>query len=147
LVFLFNGEGLGPNGNPWNIKAWGLLLTMFFSEHIHLTVQIAVRKAMSKLDSPGLQKERSERFAVRKQYLAESQGQEAAEKAAAGGIAAGEKISRSTLEEEARQSTLKGHGTPGEKFWQRQRGQAESIAVGKDFIAKAAPNKESKKEL
>lgn len=136
LVFLFSGDGLGPNGSPWDIKAWGLLLTMFFSEHIYLAVQLGVRKALSKLDSPGLQKERSERFVVRKQYLAESQGQEAAEKAASGGIAAGEKISRSTLEEEARQSTLKGHGTPGERFWQRQRGQAESIAVGKSFIAK-----------
>jgi hypothetical protein len=63
-------------------------------------------------------------------------GDEVAEKAAAGGIAAGEKISRSTLEEEARQSTLKGHGTPEERFWQRQQGQAETIAIGKAYIAK-----------
>jgi hypothetical protein len=63
-------------------------------------------------------------------------GEEAVEKAAAGGIAAGEKISRSTLEEEARQSTLKGHGTPEERFWHRQQGQAETIAIGKGYIAK-----------
>lgn len=66
LVFLFNGSGLGPEGTPWDIKAWGLLLTMFFSEHIYLIVQLAVRKALSKLDSPGLQKERAERFAIRR---------------------------------------------------------------------------------
>lgn len=63
-------------------------------------------------------------------------GQEAARRAAAGGIGAGEKISKSTLEEEARQSTLTGHGTPEERFWQRQRGQAETIAIGKSYIAK-----------
>jgi anoctamin-10 len=66
LVYLFSGDGLGPEGTPWNIKAWGLLLTIFFSEHIYLAVQIAVRQVLSKIDSPGLQKERSERFLVRK---------------------------------------------------------------------------------
>jgi len=65
-VFLFSDGGLGPDGNPWNIKAWGLLLTMFFSEHIYLAVQIGVRKALSKIDSPGQQKERAERYLVRK---------------------------------------------------------------------------------
>lgn len=66
LVYLFSGDGLGPSGTPWDIKGWGLLLTIFFSEHVYLTVQLGVRKALSKLDSPGLQKERSERFVVRK---------------------------------------------------------------------------------
>ena len=66
LVYLFSGDGFGPGGDPWNIKLWGLLLTMFFSEHIYLGVQLGVRKALSKIDSPGLQKERSERFAVRR---------------------------------------------------------------------------------
>jgi anoctamin-10 len=66
LVYLFSGDGLGPEGTPWNIEAWGLLLTIFFSEHIYLAVQLAVRQALSKIDSPGLQKERSERFLVRK---------------------------------------------------------------------------------
>jgi hypothetical protein len=65
-------------------------------------------------------------------------GVEAAEKATAGGIAAGEKISRSTLEEAARESTLKGHGTPEERFWQRQQGPAETIAIGKEYIAKVS---------
>ncbi|KAH8779083.1 plasma membrane stress response protein-like protein [Hyaloscypha sp. PMI_1271] len=147
LVYLFSGDGLGPDGTPWNIKAWGLLLTMFFSEHIYLGVKIAVRTILSKIDSPGLQKERAERFIVRKQFIRESIGEEAAGKAAAGGIAAGEKISRNTLEEEAR--PLKVHGTAEQKFWQRQPSQAETIAVGKQYIAKAAPNetKETKKEL
>lgn len=63
-------------------------------------------------------------------------GREAAEKVATGGIAAGGKISRSTLEEAARESMLKGHGTPEERFWLRQQGQDETIAVGKKYIEK-----------
>jgi len=145
LVYLFSGSSLGPGGSPWDIKGWGLLLTIFFSEHIFIAVQLGVRLALSKIDSPGLQKERSERWLVRKQYIKESMGQEEAEKAATGGIAAGEKISRSTLEDEARESTLRGHGTPEERFWLRQQGQAETIAMGKRYIQQAAPN-ETKKE-
>jgi anoctamin-10 len=134
LVFLFSGEGLGSTGEPWNVKPWALLLTMFFSEHIYLAVRMGVRKALSKIDSPGLQKERRERFAVRRQYLQEALGEGLANRVASGGIASGEKISRSTLEEEARQSTLRGHGTPEERFWQRQQGQQETISVGSRYI-------------
>ncbi len=65
-------------------------------------------------------------------------GDEAAESAAAGGIAAGEKISKSTLDRESTQSALKGQGTPEQRFWQRQPTQAETIAIGKDFIAKVS---------
>ncbi len=81
-----------------------------------------------------------------------------------GDIKSGEKIDRDTLEDEARESTLTGHGTPADRFWKRQQGQAETIKMGKMYIAKvssflsgdmdfacantkqAAP-KESKKEL
>lgn len=136
LVYLFSGTGLGPEGNPWDIKAWGLLLTIFFSEHIYLGIQLGVRKALSKIDSPGLQKERAERYTVRMKYIGESLGREAAEKAAAGGITAGEKISRTTLEEETRQSMSTGYGTPEERFWQRQQSQADTIAIGKGYIEK-----------
>ena len=100
-------------------------------------------------------------------YLEETISQEAAENAASGGITNGEKISRNTLEEEARETSLKGHGTAEERyvfevaksysmvsetdeinrFWQRQRGQGETIAMGRSFINKTAPDVESKKEL
>jgi len=66
LVFLFSGDSLGPDGNPSEIKAWGLLLAIFFSEHLYLAIQLAVRLALTKLDSPGVQKERAERFMLRK---------------------------------------------------------------------------------
>ena len=71
-----------------------------------------------------------------RQYMRESVGKEQAEKAATGGIAAGEKISTSTLDGQSGQSALNGHGTPEERFWLRQHGQAETIAVGKEYIAK-----------
>jgi len=73
---------------------------------------------------------------IHRQYIQEIKGQDEAEKAASGGIGQGEKISRSTLEDDARESTLRGHGTPAERFWQRQRGQAETIAMGRQYISK-----------
>jgi anoctamin-10 len=80
-----------------------------------------------------------------RQFIQESLGGEEAENAAAGSIAQGEKISRSTSGDEARESTLHGDGTPEERFWARQRGQAETIAIGRQYISKAAPN-ETKKD-
>jgi anoctamin-10 len=149
LVYLFSGNEYGPGGNPSTVKAAGLLLALFFSEHLYLGIQRGIRHALTKVDSPGLQKERSERFAVRKQYLEESMGQEAAEEAAEGGIAAGQRINRKSLEDEARDSTLQGHGTPEERFWLRQRGQSETIAVGTKYIQATAPSASprEKKEL
>jgi len=146
LVFLFRGDGHGPHGSPDNISACGLLLTMMFSEHIFLGVQLGVRTALSKIDSPGVQRERAEKFAVRKQYLEEAMGEEEADSASSGGIAAGEKINRITLEEEARASTLRGHGTAEERFWHRQQGINETIQVGRELIAKAAPTETKKKQ-
>jgi anoctamin-10 len=66
LVFLFYGSGSGPDGDPWNIRAWALLLTIFFSEHIFIAVQLAIRQALSKIDSPGQQRFRAERYSIRK---------------------------------------------------------------------------------
>lgn len=69
LVYLFSGDGLGPDGTPSKMTGWGVLLTMFFSEHIYLTLRRGIRLALSKIDSPGLQRERRERFAVRKYVI------------------------------------------------------------------------------
>jgi anoctamin-10 len=68
--------------------------------------------------------------------LQDIQGQEDAALATTGGIIEGEKITRSTLEDEAREYTLHVHGTPEERFWQRQQSQAETILIGKGYIAK-----------
>ena len=148
LVYLFSNDGLGPDGKPSDIKGWGLLLSVFFSEHLYLLTRWAVALAISKIDSPGRQKERRDRFATRKQLFETSLDQTRrlppmSEKAE-------EVITRGTLEEEARQSSLHS-ATPEERFWMRQRNWRESVQMGRGYIERAVPDAEesakSKKEL
>ncbi|KAL8694644.1 MAG: hypothetical protein Q9218_000739 [Villophora microphyllina] len=141
LAYLFSNDGLGPDGTPATIKGWALLLTIFFSEHIYLLVRWAVRLAVSKIDSPGMEKERAERFTVRKRYLHDALGHDALDVPPPH---VEEHITRESLEEDARQSTLRTQG-PQEHFWARQRGWEESAKVGAHLIEKMAP-KEGKKE-
>lgn len=144
LVYMFSNNGLGPDGTPASIKAWGVLLSIFFSEHLYLTVRWGVRLAISKIDSPGRQKERRERYLVRQQYFKESLDQTSqlpvmGEK--------GEQITRTSLEEEARQGSLH-TATPVERFWNRQRNWSETAQIGKDLIIRSVPDpEETKKEL
>ena len=130
LVYLFSNDGLGPDGTPATIKGWALLLTIFFSEHIYLLVRMAVRTAISKIDSPGMRSERAERFMVRKRYLQENLGDDALDLPPSH---AEEKITRASLEEDARLSSLH-NTTPQDHFWSRQRGWEESVRVGAYLI-------------
>ena len=142
LVYLFSNDGLGPDGTPADIKGWALLLTIFFSEHIYLAVRLGVRFAVSKIDSPGMQKERAERFMVRKRYFEESFGENAMELPPPMDR---EKITRATLEEEARRTSLKSNG-PQDNFWLRQRSWEESTQIGAGLIEKMAPTENKKKQ-
>ena len=142
LVYLFSNDGLGPDGTPTTIRGWALLLTIFFSEHIYLVVRLVIRLAISKMDSPGMAKERAERFMVRKRYLEETLGEDAM---AVPPAHAEEKITRETLEEEARMGSLRTSG-PVDHFWGRQRGWEESLQVGIGLIERATVMKEGKKE-
>ncbi|CAN9138107.1 unnamed protein product [Alternaria alternata] len=145
LVYMFWNDRTGPSGSPSNIQLWALLLTVFFSEHLFILFRWGVRIVLSKLDSPGLQKERRERFLVRKQYFEEnlSQLQNIPKLSDKGG-----EITRKSLEEEARQGSLR-ETTPVIRFWQRQRSWRESAAVAKDLISRAQNETivETKKEL
>ena len=147
LVYMFSNDGLGPDGNPSTIQGWALLLTIFCSEHIYLVVRLAVRFAISKIDSPGQQKERNERFMVRKKYLeASSLGEDAGDDETSAPAVGGEHgITRASLEEEARQDSLNTSGKQ-DRFWHRQRSWEESAQVGAGLIEKMAPV-ESKKDL
>ena len=142
LVYLFSNDGLGPDGTPTTIKGWALLLTIFFSEHAYLLARLAVRFAISKVDSPGMQKERAERYMVRKRYLQESLGKDALVLPPSNTT---EKITRSSLEEEARQRTL-GVDTPQDQFWKRQRGWEETAKVGSALIERMAPDEDKKSQ-
>ncbi|KAI9861975.1 MAG: hypothetical protein M1813_005046 [Trichoglossum hirsutum] len=144
LVYLFGRDGLGPEGTPWNIKAWGLLLTIFCSEHMYLFVRLGVRTVLAAIESPGLQKERRERFLVRKRYLEESIGEEEATPIATAG-GSGERVDREMLGEEARR------GGPSDskaedKFWGRQRSLEESLKIGKVIISRTAPREGKKNQ-
>ena len=141
LVYMFTGDGLGQGGATVNIALGGLMLSLFFAEQIYLVVGIAVRTALSKIDSPGLRKERGQRFLVRKRYLEDSLGHMDATRAAAGGAA--EKINRASLEEEARQSTLQ-ESRPEDRFWVRQKYWQETVKVGASFIKTNASNEAKK---
>jgi anoctamin-10 len=109
LVYLFHNGKRGPNGSPSSITGWALLLSIIFAEHLYLVVQIVVRYVVSKLDRPGLQKERAERFAMRKNLLEESLSQDLTQQASGTGVSGGEKITREALEEEQRRASIHGH--------------------------------------
>ena len=141
LVYLFSSDGLGPDGTPAAIKGWALLLSIFFSEHFYLLVCWGVRLAFSKIHSPGMQKEQHERLLVRKRYLQETIGEAVLDSMPP---AEGEKITRASLEEDARQATLRASG-PVDQFWSRQRSWEESAQVGEKLIEQMAP-KENKKQ-
>ncbi|KAI0132028.1 calcium-activated chloride channel-domain-containing protein [Xylariales sp. AK1849] len=144
IVFLFSNGAQGPGGEPWNIKAWGLLLSILGAEHLYLAVQFVVRHVLNQFDSPGLQKERAERFSMRKHMLEETLGSDISEKPLPD-VPTGEKITREALEEEARLSSLRGGGSPEQAFWQRQQGTDETISIGRDLISKmASANKTAK---
>lgn len=113
LVFLFSGDGVA--GDPWGVSAWGLLLAIFMSEHIYLSVQIAVRYLLRKLDSPGLQKDKAERFATGKTLLRETLGDKAVAAAKNPALNVSAKITREALEESARETSMKGHSSPEER--------------------------------
>ncbi|KAK0735823.1 calcium-activated chloride channel-domain-containing protein [Apiosordaria backusii] len=136
LVYLFNKSGGGQLGvgSVWDIPGWALLLAVMGSEHVYLVVQMVVRGVIRRLDSPGLRKERAERFAMRRELLErmveeEVVSEEAGEKVGWEGQREG--ISREVLEEEAR--GLSGLG-PEKRFWLRQRGAGESVEVGRGLI-------------
>ncbi|KAI1737301.1 calcium-activated chloride channel-domain-containing protein [Xylaria scruposa] len=141
LVFLFSGESEGPRGDPSNVNVVGLLVTILLAEHLYLGTQFIVRYALGQMDSPGLQKERKERFAMRKQLLEETLGPDAMEAAVPPTSKTGEKITLIALEEEARKLSTSGGGTPEQMFWLRQQGMDETIAIGRKLISQAKPQK------
>ena len=142
IVYLFHGGELGPGGTPASIKGWVLLLAIIFSEHVYLVVRLIVRLVISRMDSPGMAKERAERFMVRKRYLEEQFGNKAMDLPSPVGLT--EKITRQSLEDDARAASLQS-SSPADRFWSRQKGWEETVRVGSTLIEKAAPA-ETKKQ-
>lgn len=134
LVYLFSNDGIGPDGSPYAIKTWALLLTIIFSEHIYLLIRYAVAIGISKIDTPGREKERRDRYMTRKRYFEESLNE--TQKLPVMGEM-GEKISRQSLEEEARLGSLKSSRIE-DRFWARQRSWRETAQIGSSLIQQAA---------
>lgn len=155
IVFMFSADSMPHHDN---VTGWALLLSIFLAEHVYLAVRIAVRHAIARAtDSPGLQREKAQRFAMRKRLLAETLEDDTGlgeadvsdvADAAAGGlrVKGAEAITREALEEEARRASQRGHGKPEELFWQHQRGADETIQVGRSLISELyATNSTTKK--
>lgn len=141
IAYLFSNGGMGPDGTPRNLSGWTLMVTIFFSEHAYLFVRYVVRYAITQLDSPGRQKERQEKYLVRKRYLEEALGEQAASLGQPqDGLASLQNVNRRTLEEEARASSLQGAAAARieKRFWLRQRSWEETVEVGSRLIAAVA---------
>lgn len=144
IVYMFYGDASsGETANvasSGNIQIWALLLAIFASEHTYFLVSWGVRAAIGKLDSPGRQKERAERYMVRRKYLEEGLGgadalkggKRSVPKSAGGDV---EDLNRKSLEEEARRN---GAAKMEERFWMRQRGWEECVKVGDAIIERGA---------
>jgi len=134
IAYLFSNDGMGPDGTPKGMQGWALLLSVFAAEHLFLIVRQVVRIAISKIDSPGRQKERRERYLVRRQYIQDSLAE--IERMPTMGDAGADLqgIGRNTLEEEARYAA---YARPEERFWGRQRGWREAAQVGRGLIERA----------
>lgn len=114
IVFLCSGAKNGNRGTASQITAWGCLLSVLLAEHFYLLMQQVVRMLMNKVESIGVQRERRERYLMKKRLLAENLGQAATSKAAVPGIQTGEKMTREALEDEAREASVRGRGGSGE---------------------------------
>ena len=141
IIYMFSNDGLGPDGRPSHIKLGGLLLTVFFSEHLYLMVRLGVRTIIGKLDTENKRKERAARFMVRKRYLEEAglgdligpgvtsppMSPVTSEKPKQ------EEITRQSLEEDSREASMH-DSSPSTRFWNRQRGWAETEKMGLRYI-------------
>lgn len=106
----------GEMSTTTKITLAGFLASILFAEHFYFAVQILVDMVMSKMESPGLQKERKERFQMKKNLLGDlnlesSQHKRKPSSAPRVGITDTANITRETLEDEAREQSLQGHGT------------------------------------
>jgi anoctamin-10 len=114
---------------------------------------MVVRTAIAKLDSSNMQKERSERFMVRKKYLEEAGLGDMVKPVTSGPNSPllaedGEKlgsITRRSLEDDARKESLR-ESNPNTRFWNHQQGWQETEKVGLKLIEEMEMRNEGKKE-
>ncbi|PFH59057.1 hypothetical protein XA68_12875 [Ophiocordyceps unilateralis] len=126
------------------LTAWGGLLSVMLAEHLYLVVQLAVRYVMGKMDSPGLQRERRERYQMKRRLVQESMRGDDDEKTRLDETGVTDRVTRETLEEEARKASIPGQGSSEDMFWQRQRGAEDTIIIGRRLIEKGVAGEKKK---
>ncbi|KAL7266877.1 hypothetical protein RUND412_010559 [Rhizina undulata] len=109
LIYLFSTS---PDGTPSPYTLGGFLLAITFSEHIYIATRIVVRIALSKLESPGVQQDRRERYLLRKRYMEQSLGVDEEESDDVEGAKSGDE----------------------DQFWQKQKGGRGTVQAGLDII-------------
>lgn len=139
LVFMFRGNGVDSDGNSSQISGWMLMTIVFFSEHIYLGVRYAVEKTMNRIEMHSIKQERSQKMTLRKNLISQIQKpkleKDSANLAINGTATDGvsEKITRATLEEDARARSLHA-ARPSDSFWERQKTWKESLHIGSKII-------------
>jgi len=137
LCYMFSNDDVRPDGSPNGIKAWALLLTITLSEHVFLVVRWTIRLAIGKLDSGGKQKERREKYLLRRKYFEESLSK--LDKLPVMEEKGDDHITIQSLEEDQRNLSVK-EATVEDKFWSRQKGWKETVSVGKMMIERSTPD-------
>lgn len=143
IAYMFGSGYTAPDGTPSVIHGWALLLTILFSEHLYFLVRLGVRTAFEQIDSTNVERERHERYLVRKRYLESTSGLPLPPEAAPSGD--DEQITRRSLEEEARSESLN-TPRPDERFWGRQRYWHEAAHFGIGIIRQSKPAGEKKSQ-
>ncbi|ODA76357.1 hypothetical protein RJ55_08203 [Drechmeria coniospora] len=164
VVYLCSGSQGGDRPVLSHLTAWGLLLNIMMAEHFYLLVQLAVRSVMSKMESPGLQRERRERYLMKKRLLQKNLDGDGGESMLAAGVSSTDKLMPAALDDDARQASIQGHGSAEEscvsdgsstnalmadrpgRFWRRQRGAQDTIETGRRLMqqgAAEAPRKQA----
>jgi anoctamin-10 len=144
---MFSNDGIGPNGSPHEIKAWGLLLAVFLSEQAFLAVRWAVAKTISKLKSPAMVQDRRKKYLLRQKYVDQSfkmvSGKKSSAAAVGLGLDAVHKGEKESLEAHARDLAA---SSTEDAFWLRQKDWKEAAKIGEGLISRMSADIESKKE-
>lgn len=136
FVYLFSADGFYPNGTPWNVKGWGLLLTIFVFEHFFLATQLVVKKLFDNFDSSEHRMKKIEWLKIRKNYLKEKFSTEVNHNLPQKNchkITIGDGI----LADETKKTDFAGEGPNNCQFWQHHSSADETIKDGKFYISRA----------
>ncbi|KAL3427048.1 plasma membrane channel protein, partial [Phlyctema vagabunda] len=147
LVFLFTGDTVETQNHKhsfsdtYYLHATGLLLTIFFSEHLYLLARISARVVLARFESPGLKKERGEKYLLRKRYMEESLALDdqldGFENLQVGGQQEGDRDGLGLASSRAASSCPSPAVGLNGRFWSRQRQLDRVVDVGNSIIARS----------